>query len=215
MCPELNMLTLSNVSAVFPPGRGSFDIELSLQLLHAALSAAVPEPDSSPHWVLDCSPFPLLYVLAQLLNQCLRFVRWMFSCFLIKIYDPYLKGFPFKRILHKFVSDVGSSHQRALLTGGQWKLRSCWCWCWPPWGRWWVLKWQRPPAAGPELCSGSTTRWRNWIGRFAFTWSLCGGNTLKLRFPHRCWLCVICLSRWEPIRIKGPIWCKIHRTNVF
>uniref|UniRef100_A0A3Q4AQE9 Uncharacterized protein n=1 Tax=Mola mola TaxID=94237 RepID=A0A3Q4AQE9_MOLML len=29
----------------------------------------VEEPGLSPHWVLDCSPFPLLYVLAQLLSQ--------------------------------------------------------------------------------------------------------------------------------------------------
>uniref|UniRef100_A0A4W6BJ47 Gem (nuclear organelle) associated protein 4 n=1 Tax=Lates calcarifer TaxID=8187 RepID=A0A4W6BJ47_LATCA len=31
------------------------------------------DPASSPHWVLDCSPFPLLYILAQLHNQALRF----------------------------------------------------------------------------------------------------------------------------------------------
>uniref|UniRef100_H3D9V5 Gem (nuclear organelle) associated protein 4 n=1 Tax=Tetraodon nigroviridis TaxID=99883 RepID=H3D9V5_TETNG len=48
------------------------DIELALQLLGAALSAEAP-PDVSPHWVMECSPFPLLYVLSQLLNQTLRF----------------------------------------------------------------------------------------------------------------------------------------------
>lgn len=56
---------------VFLPGQSSFDTELSLQLLHTALSV---ESDLSPHWVLDCSPFPLLYVLSQLHNQILRFV---------------------------------------------------------------------------------------------------------------------------------------------
>lgn len=45
----------------------------SLQLLHTALSVDVEE--SSPHWVLDCSPFPLLFVLSQLLDQTLRCVK--------------------------------------------------------------------------------------------------------------------------------------------
>ncbi|XP_071760182.2 gem-associated protein 4 [Centroberyx gerrardi] len=45
------------------------DIDLSLQLLHSALCLDLQEPASSPHWVLGCSPFPLLYILAQLLNQ--------------------------------------------------------------------------------------------------------------------------------------------------
>lgn len=59
---------------VLPPGHSSCDIELSLQLLHTALCVDVQDPASSPHWVLDCSPFPLLYILAQLHNQALRFV---------------------------------------------------------------------------------------------------------------------------------------------
>lgn len=59
---------------MFLQGCGSSDIELSLQLLQAVLSAATQEPESSPDWVMDCSPFPLLYVLAQLLNQSLRWV---------------------------------------------------------------------------------------------------------------------------------------------
>lgn len=59
---------------MLPPGHRSFDMELSLQLLQAALSAATEEPDSCSDWVMDCSPFPLLYVLAQLLNHSLRFV---------------------------------------------------------------------------------------------------------------------------------------------
>ncbi|XP_037631289.1 gem-associated protein 4 [Sebastes umbrosus] len=65
----VNIFVLPNLSAT---GQSSFDIELSLQLLHAALSVDVQEAASSPHWVLDCSPFPLLYVLAQLQNQTLR-----------------------------------------------------------------------------------------------------------------------------------------------
>lgn len=44
------------------------DVELSLQLLDAALAQV------SHHWVLQCSPFPLLYVLSQLLHQTLRLV---------------------------------------------------------------------------------------------------------------------------------------------
>ncbi|XP_049432842.1 gem-associated protein 4 isoform X2 [Epinephelus fuscoguttatus] len=66
----VNIFVLPNLSAA--SRQSSFDIELSLQLLHTALSVDVQEPASSPHWVLDCSPFPLLYILAQLLNQTLR-----------------------------------------------------------------------------------------------------------------------------------------------
>ncbi|XP_028319569.1 gem-associated protein 4 isoform X2 [Gouania willdenowi] len=52
---------------------GLSDIQLSLQLLRAALSVCVQEAEGSyPHWVMDCSPFPLLYILAQLHNQALR-----------------------------------------------------------------------------------------------------------------------------------------------
>uniref|UniRef100_A0A3B5L4R9 Gem (nuclear organelle) associated protein 4 n=1 Tax=Xiphophorus couchianus TaxID=32473 RepID=A0A3B5L4R9_9TELE len=48
----------------------SIDTEFSLQLLHAALSV---EATPSPHWVMNCSPFPLLFVLAQLYNQAYRY----------------------------------------------------------------------------------------------------------------------------------------------
>ncbi|XP_051253534.1 gem-associated protein 4 [Dicentrarchus labrax] len=65
----VNNFVLPNLSTV---GHSSFDIELSLQLLHTALSVDIQEPDSCPHWVLDCSPFPLLYILAQLHSQTLR-----------------------------------------------------------------------------------------------------------------------------------------------
>ncbi|XP_071327679.1 gem-associated protein 4 [Trachinotus anak] len=66
----VNIFVLPNLSTM---GHSSCDIELSVQLLHAALCVDVQDPASSPHWVLDCSPFPLLYVLAQLHNQALRF----------------------------------------------------------------------------------------------------------------------------------------------
>ncbi|KAK5905098.1 hypothetical protein CesoFtcFv8_006598 [Champsocephalus esox] len=62
----VNVFVLPNLNTT---GHRCFDIELSLQLLHTALSVDAPV---SPHWVLGCSPFPLLYVLAQLLNQTLR-----------------------------------------------------------------------------------------------------------------------------------------------
>ncbi|XP_076591867.1 gem-associated protein 4 [Chaetodon auriga] len=65
----VNIFVLPNLSTM---GQSFFDIELSLQLLHTALSVDIQEADMSRHWVLDCSPFPLLYVLSQLLNQTLR-----------------------------------------------------------------------------------------------------------------------------------------------
>ncbi|KAM7399776.1 hypothetical protein PAMP_019020 [Pampus punctatissimus] len=65
----VNTFVLPNLSSM---GHRSVDIELSLQLLHATLCVDVHEAASSPHWVLDCSPFPLLYILAQLYNQALR-----------------------------------------------------------------------------------------------------------------------------------------------
>ncbi|XP_034404510.1 gem-associated protein 4 [Cyclopterus lumpus] len=65
----VNIFVLPNLST---PGRGPVDVELSLQLLQRALSVDVQEAAARPHWVLDCSPFPLLYVLAQLQDQTLR-----------------------------------------------------------------------------------------------------------------------------------------------
>ncbi|XP_075956257.1 gem-associated protein 4 [Anarhichas minor] len=65
----VNVFVLPNISAT---GQSSVDVELSLRLLQTALSVDVQDPASCPHWVLDCSPFPLLYVLAQLQNQTLR-----------------------------------------------------------------------------------------------------------------------------------------------
>ncbi|KAI3353829.1 hypothetical protein L3Q82_005045 [Scortum barcoo] len=65
----VNTFVLPNLSTV---GKSSCDIEMSLQLLQTALSVDIQEQPSSTHWVLDCSPFPLLFVLAQLLSQTLR-----------------------------------------------------------------------------------------------------------------------------------------------
>ncbi|XP_038129362.1 gem-associated protein 4 isoform X1 [Cyprinodon tularosa] len=67
LSPEnvVNTFVLPNLLA---KGDG-VDAELSLQLLHAALSV---EAAASPHWVLACSPFPLLFVLAQLYSQAYR-----------------------------------------------------------------------------------------------------------------------------------------------
>lgn len=48
------------------------DLQLSLQLLHSAL--CLPRQDNTPHWMMLCSPFPLLFVLVQLHNHTLR--RW-------------------------------------------------------------------------------------------------------------------------------------------
>ncbi|KAF7219468.1 gem-associated protein 4 [Nothobranchius furzeri] len=64
----VNTLVLPRLSAA---AEESCDAELSLQLLHAALAVGVQEVAPSPHWVLDCSPFPLLYILAQQYNQTL------------------------------------------------------------------------------------------------------------------------------------------------
>ncbi|XP_073348750.1 gem-associated protein 4 [Pagrus major] len=65
----VNMFVLPNFSSI---GQSCSDIELNLQLLHTALSVDIQEADASSHWVLHCSPFPLLYVLAQLDSQTLR-----------------------------------------------------------------------------------------------------------------------------------------------
>ncbi|XP_054650225.1 gem-associated protein 4 [Dunckerocampus dactyliophorus] len=66
----VNTFVLPNLS--FTSG-SLIDLELSLQLLHAALCVDDQEGDSSSAcFVLDCSPFPLLFTLAQLHDQALR-----------------------------------------------------------------------------------------------------------------------------------------------
>lgn len=52
------------------PSSHHYSLELCLRLLHSAL---VLEPqDGSSHWIMDCSPFPLLYCLCQLLSDSCR-----------------------------------------------------------------------------------------------------------------------------------------------
>ncbi|XP_061774794.1 gem-associated protein 4 [Nerophis ophidion] len=67
----VNTFVLPNLSLT---KGNSIDLELSLQLLHAALCLDGQEvaSSSSAHFVLDCSPFPLLFTLAQLHDQALR-----------------------------------------------------------------------------------------------------------------------------------------------
>ncbi|XP_061538335.1 gem-associated protein 4 [Phycodurus eques] len=67
----VNTFVLPNLAL---SGSNVVDLNLSLQLLHAALSVDVQQEvaSSSTHWVLECSPFPLLYILAQFHDQALR-----------------------------------------------------------------------------------------------------------------------------------------------
>ncbi|XP_026853495.2 gem-associated protein 4 [Electrophorus electricus] len=51
-------------------GPGARSLELCLRVLQAALAHAISE-DAAP-WIINCSPFPLLYCLSQLLNNCSR-----------------------------------------------------------------------------------------------------------------------------------------------
>ncbi|XP_055052519.2 gem-associated protein 4 [Misgurnus anguillicaudatus] len=48
----------------------SCNLELCLRLLQSALTQ--DSKNDSIHWVMSCSPFPLIYCLAQLLNECCR-----------------------------------------------------------------------------------------------------------------------------------------------
>ncbi|CDQ58888.1 unnamed protein product [Oncorhynchus mykiss] len=50
-----------------PSGSSTCSLELCLRLLHSAFS--LDFQDASPHWVMNCSPFPLLCILCQLLNE--------------------------------------------------------------------------------------------------------------------------------------------------
>ncbi|KAL0972814.1 hypothetical protein UPYG_G00195050 [Umbra pygmaea] len=51
-------------------GSSNISLELCLRLLQSALS--LDPQNTSPHWVMNCSPFPLLYILCQLLNEASR-----------------------------------------------------------------------------------------------------------------------------------------------
>ncbi|KAG2458788.1 gem-associated protein 4 [Polypterus senegalus] len=49
----------------------SFNLELCLKILHIAMSQKNRQDDTiTEHWILGCSPFPLLYSLCQLLDSC-------------------------------------------------------------------------------------------------------------------------------------------------
>ncbi|KAA0702010.1 Gem-associated protein 4 [Triplophysa tibetana] len=48
----------------------SCNLELCLRLLRSTLTQ--DSESESVHWLMSCSPFPLLYCLAQLLNECCR-----------------------------------------------------------------------------------------------------------------------------------------------
>uniref|UniRef100_W5KNJ0 Gem (nuclear organelle) associated protein 4 n=1 Tax=Astyanax mexicanus TaxID=7994 RepID=W5KNJ0_ASTMX len=50
---------------------GSSSLELCLRVLQCALTH-IPSGDATTSWIMNCSPFPLLYSLAQLLNNCSR-----------------------------------------------------------------------------------------------------------------------------------------------
>lgn len=49
---------------------GSCNLELCLRLLQSTLTQ--DSKSDSVHWIMTCSPFPLLYCLALLLNECCR-----------------------------------------------------------------------------------------------------------------------------------------------
>lgn len=95
------------------------DVELMLQLLDAALSVEDHQPGLSHHWVLECCPFPLLYVLSQLLNQTLRFVFQPRSLFseMVNIV---------KHDKSTTLVGFGNSHRRTLCSRLLWKPKSCW-----------------------------------------------------------------------------------------
>ncbi|CAM4553347.1 unnamed protein product [Leuciscus chuanchicus] len=55
---------------LLPVSPSSTKLEFCLRLLQCALSQETMS--DSAHWIMSCSPFPLLYCLAQLLNECNR-----------------------------------------------------------------------------------------------------------------------------------------------
>lgn len=55
---------------LLPASPSSSNLEFCLRLLQCALSQETMS--DSTHWIMRCSPFPLLYCLAQLLNECNR-----------------------------------------------------------------------------------------------------------------------------------------------
>ncbi|XP_075445697.1 gem-associated protein 4 [Ascaphus truei] len=48
-------------------------VELSLHILHKTLNVQEPTDESGKHWVLSCSPFPLIMSLCKLLNSYTKY----------------------------------------------------------------------------------------------------------------------------------------------
>ncbi|KAK2881051.1 hypothetical protein Q8A67_018319 [Cirrhinus molitorella] len=73
---KLRFLPLEEVLHVFvqpyllPASPSSSNLEFCLRLLQCTLNQETRS--DSTHWIMSCSPFPLLYCLAQLLNECSR-----------------------------------------------------------------------------------------------------------------------------------------------
>ncbi|XP_043076729.1 gem-associated protein 4 [Puntigrus tetrazona] len=55
---------------LLPASSSSSNLEFCLRLLQCTLNQETTS--DSVHWIMSCSPFPLLYCLAQLLNECSR-----------------------------------------------------------------------------------------------------------------------------------------------
>ncbi|KAF4104136.1 hypothetical protein G5714_015123 [Onychostoma macrolepis] len=55
---------------LLPASSSSSNLEFCLRLLQCTLSQETRS--DSVHWIMSCSPFPLLYCLTQLLNECSR-----------------------------------------------------------------------------------------------------------------------------------------------
>ncbi|XP_069471272.1 gem-associated protein 4 isoform X2 [Ambystoma mexicanum] len=53
------------------------NVALSLQILNAALSVESPEHNTGRHWVMSCSPFPLIMSLCKLLDEYTKY--WQHS----------------------------------------------------------------------------------------------------------------------------------------
>ncbi|XP_056330249.1 gem-associated protein 4 [Danio aesculapii] len=55
---------------LIPTTPGSSNLQICLRLLQCTLSQETSS--DTTHWIMSCSPFPSLYCLAQLLNECSR-----------------------------------------------------------------------------------------------------------------------------------------------
>ncbi|XP_030633980.1 gem-associated protein 4 [Chanos chanos] len=64
----LGNFVLSNL--ISSSSQSSYSLEMCLRLLQSSLTRDLQT--ESTHWVMNCSPFPLLYCLSQLLNETVR-----------------------------------------------------------------------------------------------------------------------------------------------